>query len=43
MKRVTGFLIILFSILMLYGIFIGEPLKVLKKATTICLDCIGIG
>ncbi len=25
------------------GIFRGEPLTVLEKATKICLECIGIG
>ena len=28
---------------LLYGIFSGQALTVLRKATLICLECIGIG
>jgi hypothetical protein len=43
-KRAFPFLlIILFLILILLGINLGEVSTVLEKATRICLDCIGIG
>ena len=31
------------TLLIVLGIFRGEPLTVLEKATKICLECIGIG
>lgn len=31
------------ALLIVLGIFRGEPLTVLEKATKICLECIGIG
>ncbi|MBU4463179.1 MAG: hypothetical protein L6247_07470 [Desulfobacteraceae bacterium] len=43
-KRAFPFLlIILFLILILLGINLGEVSIVMEKATKICLDCIGIG
>ena len=29
--------------MIVYGIFLGEPNTVMRKAVTICLECIGIG
>lgn len=31
------------ALLIALGIFRGEPLTVLEKATKICLECMGIG
>lgn len=42
MKK-SGFLIIIGIIFMIIGVVNGEFLTVLSKATTICLECIGIG
>ncbi|MBL7195087.1 MAG: hypothetical protein ISS64_02145 [Desulfobacterales bacterium] len=43
-KRAFPFLlIILFLILILLGINLGEVSTVMEKATKICLDCIGVG
>lgn len=36
-------LLVLFAALFVSGIFSGEVMVVLKKATNICLECIGIG
>ncbi|MDI6687521.1 MAG: CD1871A family CXXC motif-containing protein [Desulfobacterales bacterium] len=36
-------LIILFLVLILLGINLGEVSTVMEKAIKICLDCIGIG
>ena len=35
--------IIIFLILGVIGIILGEPSRVLNQATQICLSCIGIG
>ena len=35
--------ILFFLILGMIGISLGEPSRVLKQATQICLSCIGIG
>ena len=35
--------IIIFFILGVIGIILGEPSRVLNQATQICLSCIGIG
>jgi energy-coupling factor transporter transmembrane protein EcfT len=32
-----------FLILLLFGIAVNEPRRVLEQAWNICLDCIGIG
>jgi hypothetical protein len=37
------FLVSLFLLLWLIGIFLGEPTRVLEQAKSICLECIGIG
>lgn len=29
--------------MLVYGILCGDPAVVLKKAATVCLECIGIG
>jgi len=43
-KRILPFLLmILFVLLLVLGINLGEVLTVLEKATRICLSCIGIG
>lgn len=43
-KRAFPFLlIILFLILILLGINLGEVSTVLEKATKICFECIGVG
>ena len=36
-------LLIIFVLLLLCGIFLGEVAKILGHATIVCLDCIGIG
>ena len=36
-------LLIIFVLLLLAGIFLGEVSKIIGHATTVCLDCIGIG
>jgi len=36
-------LLIIFVLLLLSGIFLGEVSKVLRNAVLLCLDCIGIG
>lgn len=42
-KLVASFLIILAVASMVFGIYRGEVAVVLKKATHICMECIGIG
>ncbi len=42
--RKTPFVfIILFLILLLSGIMLDEPSRVLEQARSLCLECIGIG
>ncbi len=42
--RITPFIVILvFLILGVVGISLGEPSQILRLATQICLSCIGIG
>ena len=36
-------LLLIFVLLMLSGIFLGEIGKVIRNAALLCLDCIGIG
>lgn len=44
MRKIAPYiLLIVFGLLLLSGIFLGEVAKVLRHATTLCLDCIGIG
>jgi len=40
--KISYFLLVLFLILMVIGINLGEVEAVLEKAITICLSCIGI-
>lgn len=42
--RIAPFLLLsLFLLLLVVGINVGEPERVLEQAKTICLACIGIG
>jgi hypothetical protein len=42
--RKTPFILIgFFLLLLLIGIAVGEPTRVLEQARSICLSCIGIG
>ena len=42
--RKTPFVLIaIFLVLLLIGISVGEPGRVLEQAKAICLSCIGIG
>ena len=40
---VTGAVILVAIVLIIAGIYIGEPADVLQKAVNICLECIGVG
>lgn len=42
-RRLPFFLMMVFAILTILGINLGEVATVLNKATKICLSCIGIG
>jgi len=42
-KKLPYILLAIFILLLLSGIFLGEVARVLQHATTVCLDCIGIG
>jgi hypothetical protein len=41
MKKII-LLLIFFTLLVVAGIFLGEPLHVFKKAVSVCLSCMGI-
>ena len=44
MKRKAPYILLAISfLLLLAGIFLDEIALVLQNATTVCLDCIGIG
>ena len=43
MRRAPFVLILFFLILMMAGICLGEPDRVLQLSTQVCLACIGIG
>ncbi len=42
-RKIPLLLILFFLCLWLLGISLGEPLRVLEQAKSICLECIGIG
>lgn len=42
-RKISIFLFILFVVIMIAGLSLGEYAYVLEKAVTICLSCIGIG
>ncbi len=42
-RKAPFILIGIFLLLFLIGITVGEPLRVLEQAKSICLSCIGIG
>ena len=42
-RKAPYILLIIFVLLLLSGIFLGEVAKILSHATIVCLDCIGIG
>jgi len=42
-RRKPFVLIGIFIIMMIVGIALGEPTRVLEQAKAICLSCIGIG
>jgi len=43
--RTNGWLVVAVGslILLVLGLWLGEPGKIFEKATAICLQCIGIG
>jgi hypothetical protein len=43
LRKAPFALIAIFILLMLAGISLGEPSRVLEQAISICLSCIGIG
>ncbi|MBR0507107.1 MAG: hypothetical protein IJJ86_00700 [Clostridia bacterium] len=40
---IISVLAVLGTAFLLYGVFSGQAMSVLRKATRICLECIGIG
>ncbi len=40
---IRGGIILLAGVFISFGVIRGEPMEVLQKATSICLECIGIG
>lgn len=40
---IRGGIILLAGVFISFGAIRGEPMEVLQKATSICLQCIGIG
>lgn len=42
-RKAPFILLSLFLLLLLTGISVGEPVRVLEQAKSICLECIGIG
>lgn len=42
-RKLPIILFVLFVVLMIAGLSLGEYVYVLEKAITICLSCIGIG
>lgn len=42
-KKSQIILLVVFGILLITGIFLGDAVLVFSKAVKICLECIGIG
>lgn len=42
-KSIAPILLVLSTVMILYGAWNGEAAIVLRKATKICLECIGVG
>ncbi len=42
-RIITAALLVASVALIAVGIYSGEPLEVLSKAVTVCLECIGVG
>ena len=42
-RRAPLFLLLFFLLLLLIGIAVDEPARVLEQARTVCLECIGVG
>lgn len=42
-EYVTGAVILAAIVLIIAGIYTGEPADVMQKAVNICLECIGVG
>ena len=43
MRRAPLFLLLFFLLLLMIGIAVDEPARVLEQARTVCLECIGVG
>ncbi len=43
LRRAPFILLSIFLALLLVGVAVGEPQRVLEQAKSICLECIGIG
>ncbi|MDX9841359.1 MAG: CD1871A family CXXC motif-containing protein [Desulfobulbus sp.] len=43
LRRTPLFLLLFFLLLLMIGIAVGEPARVLEQARTVCLECIGVG
>lgn len=43
LRRTPLLLLLVFLLLLLAGITVGEPARVLEQARSVCLSCIGIG
>jgi hypothetical protein len=42
-RRAPLFLLLFFLLLLMIGIAVDEPARVLEQARTVCLECIGVG
>ncbi|WP_167331687.1 CD1871A family CXXC motif-containing protein [Desulfogranum mediterraneum] len=42
-RKLPLVVLLLFALLLMVGISLGEPQRVLEQAKSICLACIGIG
>ncbi|MCL1789625.1 MAG: thioredoxin [Oscillospiraceae bacterium] len=43
MKVLKAVILVFGAGMMILGIVLGEPVEILRKATKVCLECIGIG